>query len=181
VSTRDIAEAAGIAEGTIFRVFATKEELIDAVFEDAFDPEAGRYELSTIDPALDLHGRLVCMVQIMQRRIRRIFALFTAVGFRDSGGPARMSERARRDRATGVAALAGALGPASDQLRLPASQAAELVNALVMALTHPMLFEHADYTPHQIADFILHGISRARTEPGCPPGYSSLPPEGPAC
>jgi AcrR family transcriptional regulator len=38
VSTREIAEAAGIAEGTIFRVFATKDAIIDAIFADAFDP-----------------------------------------------------------------------------------------------------------------------------------------------
>ncbi|HET9301799.1 MAG TPA: helix-turn-helix domain-containing protein, partial [Propionibacteriaceae bacterium] len=37
ISTRQIAEAAGIAEGTIFRAFATKEELIDAVIKDSFD------------------------------------------------------------------------------------------------------------------------------------------------
>jgi AcrR family transcriptional regulator len=37
VSTREIAEAAGIAEGTIFRVFATKDAIIEAIFADAFD------------------------------------------------------------------------------------------------------------------------------------------------
>ena len=50
VSTRQIAQAAGVAEGTIFRAFATKEALIDAVIEDAFDTQRTCNELAQIDP-----------------------------------------------------------------------------------------------------------------------------------
>ena len=76
MSTRQIAEAAGVAEGTIFRVFATKEALIDAVLDDVFDVESPCDRLARIDPIAALERRLAEAVGVLQRRMRRVIALF---------------------------------------------------------------------------------------------------------
>src|SRR5579871_3796104 len=80
VSTRAIAEAAGIAEGTIFRVFPTKEAIIDAIFEDAFNRDAYRREVGAVNLNADLKTRMIEVVSILQRRVRRLMALFGAIG-----------------------------------------------------------------------------------------------------
>src|SRR5690625_3506692 len=41
VRTKEIAEAAGVAEGTIFRVFTDKRELMLAAAEEAMNPAGG--------------------------------------------------------------------------------------------------------------------------------------------
>lgn len=76
VSTRALAEAAGVAEGTLFRAFGDKETLISAAIERIFDHTSLWAALRGIDGTAPFEHRLDRVVALLREHLA---AIVTAV------------------------------------------------------------------------------------------------------
>jgi AcrR family transcriptional regulator len=150
VTTKQVAEAAGIAEGTVFRAFSDKEELLDAVLDDVLDQAPFERAILDIDPTLPFEQQLEEAVRVIQRRVTDVWSIVSALG------PARR-DRARRPMADS-AALDAIFAHHPALVRVPPAEAARVLRALTLSLTHPMLAGEP-VAPGEIVAIVLHGIA----------------------
>jgi AcrR family transcriptional regulator len=156
VTTRQIAEAADVAEGTIFRVFEGKEALIRAVTERAFDPASALAEIAAIDPDLPLRHRLFRLVEILQSRLDTVFTLINALGMK---GPPPEGQRPRLVNDQFREAIVELVGADRTDLRVPPVELATALRMLVFSSTHPMINDGNPLTAEQIVGILLDGLS----------------------
>ena len=154
VTTRQIAEAAGIAEGTIFRVFPDKAALIDAAVERAFDPDLAVARLTAIDPSLPLRDRCVAAVDILRERLNVVWSLMFAL--RRFGPPPQDQPEPEHDPIEDImrSLFAGSAG----ELRLPPDQAVRMLRALLFSGTHPRITRGHPLTTDELVDLLLDGV-----------------------
>ncbi|MEV4373751.1 TetR family transcriptional regulator [Nonomuraea sp. NPDC049637] len=161
VTTAQVARAAGIGEGTIFRAFGDKEALLAACLAEALRPDDTLAHVSAISLDLPLADRLVEAAEALRGYLARMGAvagaLATTGGLRRpapggdrpapgdeaspaSGGEPRAAEGGGRpgsgreeSMAASREALAGLFEPERDRLRLAPERLAEAFQFLVMA------------------------------------------------
>jgi AcrR family transcriptional regulator len=160
LTTREIAQAAGIAEGTIFRVFDDKTALLDAVIEAALDPAPTERAIGSIDPALSFEDRLIAAVEILRQRVLYVFHVMSA-----ASGTTRGSTNSR---STELPALTAIFTSAADCLSRTPADAARVLRGLTFACVHPAFGTDEPLSSQEIVAVLLDGIRRpTREEASC--------------
>ena len=170
VTTRLIAEAAGVAEGTIFRVFADKNALLLAAAEETLNPSGGREALvasvAGIDDLHEVVRTVAAQMFVRSERVttvlmalRRVWASQLSEREKGTTGPPAFvveAHRALLERLTAV------FEPFADQLVVSPERAALLLRTLVLGSHHPGTSGADRLTANEIADVLLNGICRRK-------------------
>jgi AcrR family transcriptional regulator len=152
VTTAEIAAVAGIAEGTIFRVFASKEELIDAVIDRVLDPGPTEEALSALDADAGLEATVTSAVRILQRRMAEVWQLISSVGLH-------FHRRSARRPDFESPALTRLMHQFDAELETGAPEAARILRSVTLAMTHPALTDQP-HAPEGVARQFLYGVHK---------------------
>ncbi|WP_410660319.1 TetR/AcrR family transcriptional regulator [Amycolatopsis sp. lyj-112] len=163
VTTSQIARAAGIGEGTVFRVFKDKDELFATCFAEALKPDQVLDAIAVIDLEQPLDDRLVEAADALSAHLQRMGALMAAM--HGSGKHPERGQVRRDGRRESMSAMRDAMTelfePEKDRLRLPAAQLAGLFLSLLFSGRMRFGDTADEPTTMELVDVFLNGAMGA--------------------
>jgi AcrR family transcriptional regulator len=152
VTTRQIADAAEVAEGTIFRAFGDKDSLIEAAVMKYLDPGPLNASILAIDPELTLEQKVNDILFLLRNRMTGIFGIMNAAGM--SGPP---PGRPRSDNF--IELLETVLAPDLARLRVEPERVAQFIRLLAFASAIPSFNAGQEIPTDELAALITNGIA----------------------
>jgi AcrR family transcriptional regulator len=157
VSTRQIAEACGVAEGTVFRAFKDKESLISAAIETYFDPLPLRAAIAGIATDLPVEQKLGAVLRLLRERFTGVIGLMSALRMTDGPPPGvRTAGEPWIDR------LHDLLAPNLDELGVPVELVAHHLRLVAFASSIPPFTVPHRFTDDELLALVAHGVLKPR-------------------
>lgn len=162
VTTREMAEAACIAEGTVFRVFPDKTSVIHAAIKASMDPVQIEHAIAAIPETDPLIVQLDTAARILVERSERVGALIGVLRAAGphGGGPPSGAGRFVTDANTAIlGALIELFERNCDEIRVSPRQAAIAFRGFVFASAHPLVSPAEKPPMSESIDMLMNGIS----------------------
>lgn len=161
-TTAEIAEAAGIAEGTIFRAFPDKADLLHHAIKATMNPSPIRQELAEINQDYPFPKQLAEATRLLSVRFERISALMgmlRSMPHRVDRSAEGSHQLAADSMAEISAALTEIMERHRDLLLIEPAKAAVVLRGLVFTNAHSLLSSDRRFTAEEIVDVLLNGVS----------------------
>jgi AcrR family transcriptional regulator len=160
VSTRQIAAAAGVAEGTIFGVFENKNSLVVLSVIKGLDPQPTLDALAAIDRSLPLRERMTLAADLVHARFAEQVQLLAAVRKLIVAGenPHEVRARMAGNRERLQAALAEVIEPDAALLRRSPGAAARLLLLFCGANTYGPFGDPDTFSGAEAVSLLLDGL-----------------------
>ena len=163
VTTAQMAQAADIAEGTIFRVFPDKSALIFEAVKATMDPARVADAIRAISPSAPIGARLAEAAGLLRDHFNKMAALGESLRSVSALQGARQRDVGRLIKESSAvisAALADLFERHRAALRVPPSSAIAAFRGLVFATAHPLLPPRERLPIDEAVSILLSGIAK---------------------
>lgn len=154
LTTRELAERLGLAEGTLFRAFGDKGALVHAVVDAFFQQAERRLGGGLVDPNLELDEKLRVTIRSARTHARGVFAMLSLLEPTEAH-----SYMAAHRGGHFEAAAELAFASDADAMNIAPERLAGIIRLLVIAASAPHMGAGEPLTDDELVDFALYGLT----------------------